>query len=267
MSRSHTLRFPFVCLLALSLGAGCFFGDDKDSPSDPAGDTAPPEVVDNYPADGATSVDRNVGVWIEFSEPMNLTSVADSIEIDPYTEILGIEWIGTTMEIHHDILPRDSGITVTIGTIAADLAGNNLEAPYARSFTTVLDEVRPRLLGASPANGAAGEMTSLNTVALTFSEPMNPDFQMPADNLTIAGTVEIEDLSVNLTAAYDPLNGAFRGCYVHHLYGDMVFHLEGSAVGDDSFHMITWYAPGAGPVKIVEGTALGDTSYVYDWEL
>jgi hypothetical protein len=383
---------------------------------------------------------------------MNLTSVSNSIEIDPYTEILGIEWIGTTMEIYHDIFPQNSAITVTIGTLAADLAGNHLAEPYTWSFRTVLDEVRPYLLSANPANGATGVLTSLNTVLLAFSEPMNPEFQMPAsnidarfqqamgemdnpwneelteitidlvkkllpgctywarfgsgvtdlagniidpdptdyefttagavsyfpvqnnyiwhyfhsedvlaqrgienyssgtgmfdliteyevspdvwitsdiwhmdkntteilhmgrdqyaegthqftmtwdepiiymrlpigdyagtswnfetfaiisesaemDSLTIAGTVEIEDFPVNLTADYGPLNGTFKGCYIHHLYGDMVFYLDGSEVGSDSFHMMTWFSPGAGPVKIVEGTSLSDTMYVYDWEL
>ncbi len=557
MPRSRTVRLPHICLLALSisLGAGCFFGDDKDSPSEPTGDTTSPEIVDYYPADGATNVDRNLVVWIafsepmdkesvaddmtiipsfgyltswegdifditptnlldagtaytitigetsmdlsgnelgadlsftfttntggdvvaptvlgtspddgeedvpplqpievHFSEPMNLTSVAGSIEIDPYTEILGIEWIGTRMEIYHDLLPQETEITLTISTLATDLAGNHLAAPYTWSFTTLLDDVRPYLLDAAPENGETDVMTSLNAVELTFSEPMNPDFQMPAgdldarlqqalgeteepwneelttvtlelarkllpgctywarfgngvtdlsgnvidpnptdyefttagdvsyfpaqtnyiwryfhsddalvqrkienfssgtgtfdlaveyeispdvwavgdiwhmqesaneilhlgrdqyeeglfrftmtwhepivylrfpiedyagtswnfdtyavveesatmDSLTIAGTAEIEESAVDLTADYAPLHGTFAGCYIHHLYGEMVFYLEGSEVGSDSFHMITWYSPGAGPVKIIEGTALGDTSYVYDWEL
>lgn len=555
MSRSYPTRSLFACLLALCLifGAGC--SENDETPSEPTTDTTPPEVVDHYPAEGAVDIDRNVLIWIEFSEsmdessvtdsltvspafgcltswngtvlditptdllaaataytitidsesadpsgnemgsdysftfttgtggdyiaptvlstspadgeqevaplqpieiqfsePMDLTSVENSIEIDPYTEILDIEWFGTTMEIYHDVLPQDSEITVTVGTLAADLAGNHLAEPYTWSFTTLLDDVRPYLLSASPADGATGVLTSLNSVVLTFSETMNPEFEMPAsnldarfqqamgdmdnpwnedlteitidlvekllpgctywarfgsgvtdlagniidpdptdyefttvgavsyfpiqnnyawhylhsedvlvtrkienyavgtgtfdlltefevspglwatgeiwhmdkntteimhmgrdqyedgtyqftmtwnepivymrlpidnyagdswsfetfallspstgmDSLTIAGMVEIEDFPVNLTADYDPLYGTFKGCYVHHLSGNMVFYLEGAEVGNDSFHMITWYSPGAGPVKIIEGPAFSDTMYVYDWEL
>jgi hypothetical protein len=559
MPHSHLSFSVFACILALSLlsGAGCFFGDDKDSPSESSGDTTPPEVVDHYPPVGATNVERNVLIWIEFSEsmdgesvtdnmiiapsfgylsswddnvlditptnllnastiytvtideksedsngnqlgaiyifsfmtgtggdltpptvlstvpdidesgvpplqpievrfsePMNLTSVTNSIEIDPYTEILDIEWMGATMRVYHDILPQDSLITVIIGTLAADLAGNNLASPYTWTFRTVLDEVRPWLLNADPANGATEVATSLNTVVLTFSEPMNPEFEIPAsdidarleqamgemenpwneeltmvtldlsnkllpgctywtrfgsgvtdlagntidpnptgyefttlgdlsyfpvqnnyiwyyfhsedvdvarrienyvggtglfdlvteaeispdvwqtyeiwhlarntaeilhmgrdeyeegvyqatitwdepivymklpigdyagtswnfetfalmplangmDSLHIEGTVEIEDFPANLLADYDPLDGTFKGCCVHHLYGDLEFYLEGSLVGTESFHEITWLSPGAGPVRIVNdnGPSDRDTLYVYDWEL
>ncbi len=540
----------------LILGAGCFFGEEGISPSEPPGETTPPEVVDHYPADGATEVERNVVIWVEFSEsmfgesvtsgmtitpsfgyisswdgnvlnitptnllsastlytltidetsedfagnqlgadyafsfttgtsgdltaptvlgtvpdagepdvpllqhievrfsePMDPASVEGSITLDPNTGILEFEWMGTTMLIHHDIFPQNSSITVTIGTTAADLAGNTLESPYTWSFRTILDEERPWLLSASPADGETGVATALNNVTLTFSEPMNPDFEIPAsdidarleqamgemenpwneelttatlelsskllpgctywarfgsgvtdlagnvidhdptdyefttlgtashfpvqnnytwryrnteetrvarrienyaggtgtfdlireseiapdvwetyetwhlaqntteimhlgreeyeegvsratmtwnepiiylklpvgdhagaswdfetfalmppasgmDSLHIEGSVMIEDLPVDLLAGYDPLNGTFRECYIHHLYGDLEFYLEGILVGTESFHEITWLSPGAGPVKIVNdnGPSERDTLYVYDWE-
>jgi hypothetical protein len=554
MARSHLLPSLFTCIFALSLlsGAGCFFGEDKDSPSEPAGDTTPPEIVDHYPAVGATNVERNVLIWIEFSEsmdeesvtdnmtispsfgyipswdgdvlditptnllnastiysvtideksedsngnqlgadyifsfmtgtggdltpptilstvpdsdepdvpplqpievrfsePMNLTSVANSIEMDPHTEILSIEWMGTTMRAYHGILPPDSLITVTIGTLAADLAGNNLASPYTWSFRTVLDEVRPQLLNTDPANGETEVATSLNTVVLTFSEPMNPEFEIPAsdidarleqamgemenpwneelttltldlsskllpgcnywvrfgsgftdlagnviepdptdyefatvgilsyfpvqnnytwlysrgqgggeiryidnhsggtgtfdlvideevspqswetnevrhladgstdilylgrdeyeegvyqftmtwnepvfyigfplsgyagsswnferyathgtDSLYFEGAIEIEEYPVDLLADYDPLNGTFEGCYVHHMYGSLEFYEDGVLSGTESFHEITWLGPSLGPVRIVydKGPGDSDTLYVYGWE-
>jgi len=546
-----------MLVLSLVFGAGCFFGEDDESPSEPAEDTTPPEVVDHYPAGGATDVERNVMIWIEFnesmdeesvtgnmtisppfgyitswdgdvlditptnlldastthtitidetskdlngndlgadylitfttgtggdfvaptvlstspgsdeqdvpplqsievrfSEPMNLTSAENSVDIDPWPGITYIDWQGTTMEINHGIFPQDSLITVTIQTTATDLAGNPLAAPYTWSFRTLTDNERPYLLSESPSNGATGVTTSLNTVVLIFSEAMNPEFEMPASNLDarfaqamgemenpwneelttitlelsnrllpgctywarfgggvtdlagniidpdptdyeftttgtvsyfpiqnnyiwhyfhsesneemryienytagtgnfdvvleeevspdvwetnevwhldqnpteilhlgrdeyddgvyqgtmtwdepipylklpigdhagdswdfatfallppesgmdslhIEGTVEIDYPTVDLLADYDPLYGTFRGCYVHHLYGDLEFYLEGVLVGTDSFHEITWLSPGAGPVRIVQDNGPGDsdTLSVYGWEL
>ena len=557
MSRSRLFRsqFAFVLVLPLLLSAGCFFGDDKETPSEPTGDTTPPEIVDHYPTYGATEIERNALIWIEFSEsmneesvtdgltmnptfgyltswdgyvldvtptnllnsgtlysitideksedengnelgadyviifstgtgsdlvaptvldtepvngeldvpplqaievrfsePMELTSVEGAVDIDPWPGITHIDWQGMTMEINHGILPQDSLITVTIQTTATDLAGNNLASPYTWSFRTVLDNERPRLLSASPANGETEVMTSLNTVVLTFSEPMNPEFALPAsdidarfeqamgemedpwseelttatlelqnkllpgctywvsfgsgvtdlagnvidpeptyyeftmtgelsyfpvqnnyiwhyhnsedahmarrienysggtetfdivsegeispevwrtyetwhmgqntneilhlgrdeydegvyqatmawdepiiylklpiaghagtswnfetfalmdpasgmDSLYIWGAVEIESSSSNLTADYESLHGTFVGCYIHHLYGNLEFYLEGALVGTESFHEKTWLSPGVGPVGVVSGPGDSDTLYVYDWEL
>ena len=560
MSRSHLSigASSGVVVLLLIVGAGCFFGEEGIQPSGPMGDTTPPEVVDHYPEDGATEVERNVQIlvgfsesmdvlsvtsgititpsfgsiysWngnvleitptnllsastlhtvtidgtsmdfsgnqlgadyafsfttgsggdltppevlstlpeegepdvpllqpieVRFSEPMNPSSVENSISMDPVTEILGFEWLGTTMQIRHGILPQDSEISVTIGTLAADLAGNNLASPYTWSFRTVLDGVRPQLVSASPANGATDVATTLNTIALTFSEPMNPEFEIPAgdidarlvhsmgemedpwneelttvtidlsnkllpgcaywarlgsgvtdlagnvidpdptdygfttsgavsyfpvqnnyiwyyrrggdtlvtrrienysggtgtfdlvmevetspeireidetwhlsqntnemmhlgrdtydedglyratmtwdepipylklpigdhagtgwnfetfalmppesgmDSLHIEGSVDIEDFPVDLTADSDPIDGTFRGCYIHHLHWSIEFYLGGSLVGTESLHETTWFSPGAGPVRIVDdiGPSEGDTLIVYDWEL
>jgi hypothetical protein len=559
MSHPYASRSLLATMLALSLvlGAGCFFGEEKETPSNPTGDSTPPEVVDHHPADGATNVERNTLIWIEFSEPMDeesvtggmrisplfgyltswdgnvlditltnlleastiytitidgasedesgndlgfdymimfmtgasgdlvaptvlgtvpaageedvlplqpievrfsepmdLTSAENAIDIDPWPGITHIDWQGMTMEINHGILPQESLITVTIQATATDLTGNNLASPYTWSFRTVLDDERPHLVSEDPENGATGVQTSLNTVVLTFSEPMNPEFQIPAsgidaryrqamgetenpwneelttmtlelsdkllpgcvywvrfgsgvtdlagniidpnptdyefttsgtasyfpaqnnytwhyfrdgnsderryvdnyssgtgtfdvhfeeevspetwamnevlhlslneteilhlgrdeydeglyqstmtwdepityiklpidgyagtswnfetfapmdpasgmDSLHIEGTVEIEDFPVNLVADYDPLHGTFKECYVHHLYGDMEFYLEGDLVGTESFHEITWLSPGVGPVRIVHDNGPGnsDTLYVYDWEI
>ena len=559
MSQSYLFRslFSFMLVLPLVFGAGCFFGDDDESPNEPAGDTAPPEVIDHYPAFGATDVERNVLIWIEFSEsmdeksvtgnitinpsfghnaswdgdllditptnlldantaytitidetsedlngnklgtdyvitfttgtggdftaptvlgtspdngeqnvpllqpievrfsePMNITSSENAVDIDPWPGIAYIDWHGTAMEINHGILPQDSLITVTIKAAATDLTGNNLASPYTWSFHTVLDNEGPFLLSASPSDGATGVPTNLNAVVFTFSEPMNPEIQVQAsnidarftqvmgemenpwneelttatldvsnkllpgctywvrfasgvtdlagniinpnpteyeftmsgtisyfpaqnnyiwhyfhsedvhvarrienysagtgtfdlvsekeispdvwqtyetwhldqntteilhlgrdeyegdiyqatmtwddpipylklpiadyagtswsfetfalmppasgmDSLHIEGTIEIEDFTMNLTADYNPLNGTFNGCYVHHLYGDLEFYLEGAMVGTESMHEITWLSPGVGPARIAQDNGPGDsdTLYVYDWEL
>ena len=555
MSRSHlSIRVSSgILTLLLIYGAGCFFGDEGIYPSGPAGDTTPPRIVDHYPEGGATDVERNVQIWVEFSEsmdgitvtsgmtitpsfgyiyswdgevleitptnllsastlytvtidgtskdfsgnqlgadyafsfttgsggdltaptvlstvpydgepdvrllqpievrfsePMDPSSVENSISFDPVTEILGIEWLGTTMLIHHGILPQNSLISVTIGTLAADLAGNNLESPCTWSFSTVLDDVRPWLVSASPTDGETAVSTSLNTITLTFSEPMNPRFEIPAsdidarlgraigemedpwneeltiltldlsskllpgcnywvrfgsgvtdlagnvidpdptdygfatvgvlsyfpvqnnytwlysrgegggemryienysggtgffdlvfreeaspeswetnevrhlllddmtyiayfgrdeyeegvyqftmtwnepvfyigfplsgyagsswnferyathgtDSLYFEGAIEIEEYPVDLLADYDPLNGTFEGCYVHHMYGTYELYEDGVLSGTESFHEIMWLSPSLGPVRIVydKGAGGSDTLRVYDWE-
>jgi hypothetical protein len=87
-----------------------------------------------------------------------------------------------------------------------------------------------------------------------------------ADTLYISGTVEIEELPENLTADYESLHGTFSGCYIHHLYGNLEFYLEGALVGTESIHEESWLSPGVGPVMIITGFG-SDTLSVYDWEL
>ena len=287
---SRLYRYGSLCtpilVGALLCWSGCFFGDEKQAPSEPTGDTIPPEIVDHYPESGSTGVETNTLIWVEFSEtmneesvtgglkvtppfgylvlwegnvleltptdllesntfytitiagasedsngnelgfdyvimfitgsggdlvaptilstvpaggeegvpplrpievrfsePMDLASVENAVEIDPWPGVSGIDWQGMTMEIHHGILPQDSLITVTILATASDLAGNPLASPYTWSFRTAFDDLCPYLVSGDPENGATDVLSGLNTVVLLFSEPMNPAFLIPAGDI------------------------------------------------------------------------------------
>ncbi len=159
-------------------------------------DVTPPTVVSTDPADGATGILGSQTIEITFSEPMNTGAAQEAIMLDPEPADGWIEWNGLTMAIHHTAFPQDHEITVTIGTGATDLSGNHLAAPFTFDFRTRVDNVRPYLASASPANGATGVSTSLPSMTFTFSEPMDfESFDMSADRI---------DARINQTMREEP---------------------------------------------------------------
>jgi hypothetical protein len=138
-----------------------------------AADNTPPEVVMSDPASGATGVLGTKTIEITFSEPMNIGNAESAIELSPEPDAGWVEWEGLTMKIRHSAFPSNHLITVTINTGATDLAGNHLADAYVFSFRTLIDNTRPTLVSASPANNATGVSTSLSNIVLTFSEPMD----------------------------------------------------------------------------------------------
>lgn len=73
-------------------------------------------------------------------------------------------------------LAANTVYTATITTGATDMAGNPLAAPITWSFTTGADATSPTVKSTIPANGAAGVPLANPTIAVTFSEAMNPAF-------------------------------------------------------------------------------------------
>jgi len=114
--------------------------DDEDDEEEDGGgeDSTPPTVVASVPADAEVDVARNASIAITFSEPMDeaLTEAAWSVEPS-----IGcaFEWLGTSTTFVCEPSPEmapDTVHTVTLGTGAADLAGNALAAPFTFTFTT-----------------------------------------------------------------------------------------------------------------------------------
>jgi len=97
-------------------------------------DTTSPTVTDKLTG---TDVEVTEILTITFSEPMNHTSVENSIIIFPDISILNYSWDGNTLTITFSSdLSHDTEYTVSIGTGAEDPAGNALETPYSWQFTT-----------------------------------------------------------------------------------------------------------------------------------
>ncbi|MCK4236502.1 MAG: Ig-like domain-containing protein, partial [Candidatus Krumholzibacteria bacterium] len=129
-----------------------------------------------------------------------------------------IEWEGLKMIIYHSSFPSDSLITVTVNTTATDLAGNHLEAACIFSYRTSIDNTSPRLVSASPSNGATGVPTSITQIVLNFSEPMDQtsfDY-MPAENIDARIMREIvsePEFSPDFSSLTVPLSGnLLSGC-------------------------------------------------------
>jgi len=97
-------------------------------------DTTYPRIT--YTQTG-TDVEVTENLIIMFSEPMNHTSVENSIFVSPYVSILNYRWDGNTLTlIFLSDLSYDTNYNVIIGSGAEDLAGNALEEPYSWQFTT-----------------------------------------------------------------------------------------------------------------------------------
>jgi methionine-rich copper-binding protein CopC len=117
----------------------------------------PPRVVNLEPIDQSQFVSKDTKITVKFSEPMNSTSLAGSVTIvDP-----SLEEVPTTPGYNADnytlIIKPDQALdfqtlyTVTVRTVAQDLAGNLLDKEYYTTFTTEpLPQQPPRIESRTP---------------------------------------------------------------------------------------------------------------------
>jgi hypothetical protein len=101
-------------------------------------DFVAPWIISATPTDGAVGVGVTTEtIVIEFSEPMNKSSVEGAFSMYPAKYIQDYSWDGNALiitfssELEYGII-----YTMTVGTDAKDISGNALEAPYTWSFTT-----------------------------------------------------------------------------------------------------------------------------------
>ncbi|MBI5805048.1 Ig-like domain-containing protein [candidate division TA06 bacterium] len=136
-------------------------------------DTVSPAITGTSPADGATEVALDAGIFIAFSEPMDTLSLAGSMTPSPNEQPA---WSGTmdTLFLPHDPMAVNTAYTVRL-TALNDLAGNPLTVlPDSFSFTTTVgDTVKPYIISTYPADGAIDVARDV-TIYLAFSEPVNP---------------------------------------------------------------------------------------------
>jgi methionine-rich copper-binding protein CopC len=167
-----------------------------DFTTTPEQDMDPPTVVSTYPADNATGVNPGAAIRITFSEPVAYPGDWGSqtaIGIVPYPGDGYFEREGDDLLIWHSPFPVDSEIEVTVTTDLMDISGNNLEASYTFSFRTLNDTTRPYLASATPANGSSNVPTGTSGITLTFSEPMFPEFDMPAEDVDARIVLAMEE--------------------------------------------------------------------------
>ncbi len=190
-------RLPLTALLAtccaLALASGC--GDEAPRPPSPAdagslpdggadgglpdagpSDTVAPTVLSTTPAAGASAVASSSTLVVEFSEPMRpgqgLVRLAPG---DVELRASAAQWDAAhrTLTLRPaQPLPVSTEVTATVGTDFADVAGNRLTEPFTFRFT-VRDDQAPRVLSASPVEGASQVALSTAEVSFTFSEPMD----------------------------------------------------------------------------------------------
>ena len=141
-------------------------------------------LLDTDPADGATGVNRSANVRLQFSLPVDQTSLADHTTISdvvtkanyPFT-VTGADNNWYTLD-PTATLPAGTLLTVTVGG-AVHVAGsplNTLGTAAAFQFTTGVDvdTTPPTILSFSPANNATNVPVDVGMLVITFSEPVDP---------------------------------------------------------------------------------------------
>ena len=100
------------------------------------GDIFSPAIVNYSLKDGERAFPMNDTITINFSEPMNQTSVEDAFSISE--NVTGtFTWDGWNLTFTPDVLEYQTYYLVVISTDARDLWNNNLQEPVSFSFTTV----------------------------------------------------------------------------------------------------------------------------------
>ncbi|MDY6930665.1 MAG: Ig-like domain-containing protein [Halobacteriota archaeon] len=132
-------------------------------------DLDPPTITDNSPTGTDVSIGSDISVT--FSEAMNTTSAEDAFGISP--SVSGsFGWNGNEMTFDPTSdLSNEQTYTVTMGTGAEDLAGNNLESEYSWNFTTEAADMPPSSI--TNLVNTTYEQTYINW---TWDNPSDPDF-------------------------------------------------------------------------------------------
>lgn len=122
-------------------------------------DTTAPDVVSRLPEPGATGVDAAPMIAITFSEPIDVTTLADIRVSDSSGDITSSlqmqQAFNTVFLAARAALPAGETITVTVPTTLLDAGGNALAADRSFVFTVGAEvDVGAPVLGASaPADG------------------------------------------------------------------------------------------------------------------
>jgi hypothetical protein len=169
----YTLALQGVCDLAGNIADNRTVGFTTGETAD----TTKP-TVQITPAQGATNVPVTTQIVMTYNEPIDVTSLAGSIQVTANGisgEIAGTLAVdGNEVKFTAlDPLPGNRTIGVTVSN-TRDLAGNTLNA-VGRSFTTGAagDATAPHILSMVPNDGSV-DVTPNSQVVLTFSESLNP---------------------------------------------------------------------------------------------
>jgi len=162
-------------------------------------DNEPPTVTGNEPT--GTNVPVTTQINVTFSEAMNQTSAESAFNTSPATTG-SFTWNANIMTYTPDSdLTFDTPYTVTIGTGAKDLVGNNMQTEHTWQFTTeVSDNEPPTVTGNEPTGTNVPVTTQIN---VTFSEVMNQTSAESAFNTSPATTGSFSWNANNMTYAPD----------------------------------------------------------------
>lgn len=121
-------------LVALGLSSCAKMGAPPGGPEDKTG----PLLVSNYPEVNAVNVPRSMVARLEFSEPVNRSSVEAALFLSPDPlQRLRYRWRGQILElVYLDELEEDRTYVISVGNQAKDLRGNPTGETFTIAFST-----------------------------------------------------------------------------------------------------------------------------------
>lgn len=140
-----------------------------------APDNSAPIIASTIPAENATDVQVSQEVTVAFSEEMATSTINSTSMIMKKgdTPVAGtVSYSGMTAKFEPlTDLEYNTRYTVTIATVATDLAGNALASAHTFTFTTVpaTDVTPPVVISTSPMNNATG-VAITKIITVDFSE-------------------------------------------------------------------------------------------------
>lgn len=146
-------------------------------------ETVKPYVVSTYPAYGTIGIPKESDVVITFSEPVDKSSVLDSVSFSPSFQYQLIMENNNTTARFDPVSTLEYGTTynIDVGAEIKDLEGNKLLEPYQFMFTVGDDFTSPQLVSirnsSSAINFTGGvinhDVEKDDSIILDFSKPMN----------------------------------------------------------------------------------------------
>ena len=172
-------EYTMIVGRASESGAGVDLGEEVTVRFSPGLDHERPRLVSSAPVAGATAVNANTTIELDFSEDIDSATVGDGLSLSPAVNYT-VSQIPANRITLIPTTPLPNGTyVVRLNTDLADPSGNQLADDEVITFTVGSDFASPVLLsaqaGAVPLqNGqfVAGVDRSL-PIVLTFSEPMD----------------------------------------------------------------------------------------------
>ncbi|HEY1525244.1 MAG TPA: Ig-like domain-containing protein [Candidatus Angelobacter sp.] len=164
-------------------------------------DTTAPQVVAMTPNDGAANIGLNATAVLNFSKPLNPSTVNSStFALFSGSTVLGtsvsISSDGQTVTLSSGQLPASRLITVAATSGVKDLAGNSL-VEFNSRFTTAatFDTAHASVTNQRPGNGATGVPLSSSVVVYVNealnSATVNGAFHVSQNGVLTQGTVKL----------------------------------------------------------------------------
>ena len=195
-------------------------------------DLTPPTVTGNSP----TLINVYVGsvINVTFSEAMNKSSVQASFSTTPATNG-SFSWNQNTMTYTPDSnLAYSTMYSVTVGTGAKDLSGNNMAASYVWNFTTMDQDTTPPTVSGNSPTGA--DIPVGARIIVNFSEAMNQSSARAAFSTIPATSGSFSWNGNNMT--YTPVSLSYNTTY-NVTVGTGAMDLSGNSISNVSSWIFT----------------------------